>query len=108
MKDMKLQAKKDALMGMSSKIKDEARSPLKDELGKKKMSVTVVAPDEKSLQKGLSKAEEILKAKFGKLGLDEESMEEAEEGSEDSCPICGDSLEDMHEHEESEEDEELE
>ena len=109
----KLEAKMAALKGMSSKLREDTRSPMKDELTKKKMQkVTVIAPDKEGLKKGLSKAEELLRAKYGELGLDEEEMEEeseeSSEDSEDGCPICDDSLEDMHEHEETEDEAELE
>lgn len=109
MDDKKLAAKKAALKGMSSKLREDSRKPMGDELGKKKMEkITIMAPDKKGLEKGLSKAQEILKAKFGELGLEEEEMEEMDsEGSEDDkCPICEDSMKDMHEHEEEEEEEE--
>lgn len=110
MKDKKLMAKKAALMGMSSKLKDETRSPMKEALdAKKKMKVSVIAPDEESLEKGLSKAQELLRAKFGELGLEEDEMGDLEEDYEDGmCPHCGDSLEDMHEHEEDDDEDELE
>lgn len=101
MNEKKLKAKRAALLGMSSKLREDSRSPMKEELGKRKMQkVTVIAPDKKGLTKGLSKAEELIKAKFGELGLEEDEMEEIAEGD---CPICGDSTEDEHEHEEEDE-----
>jgi hypothetical protein len=107
--DPKLLAKKHALMGMSSKIKDDTRMPLKDGLAeKKKIKLVIEAPDKAGLVKGLSKAEEILKKKFGELGLSEDSMDDMDEMSGEGCPICGESIEDMHEHEEAPEGEELE
>lgn len=85
--DKKLLAKKQALMGLSNKLKEDTRKPMAEELGKKKLSkVTVMAKDEKGLEEGLTKAQQLLKAKFGKLGLDEETMEEVD--AEEACPVC--------------------
>ena len=99
-------AKKEALQNMSKSIKEDSRKPMSDELKAKKLQkVTVMAPDEEGLEKGLSKAQEILKAKFGKLGLDEDEMEDMDEHME-NCPICG--AEEECEHCEPEEMEEVE
>lgn len=102
--DAKLLAKKQALMGMSSKLKAEARSPMKEELAsKKKMKVIIEAPDEKSAMEGLSKAQELLRAKFGSLGLDEGTMEELD-GEEIDCPACNnEGCDECYESEEAEE-----
>ena len=108
--DKKLAAKKAALQGMSSKLRDESRKPMGEELGKRKMEkITIMAPDKKGLKKGLSKAQQILKAKFGEMGLEEDEMDymdEAAEMEEGSCPVCGESMDDEHEHEDMEEEEE--
>ena len=75
--DKKLQAKYAALKKTSDSLKEDTRKPFAEELGKKKLSkVTVMAKDEKGLEKGLTKAQELLKAKFGELGLEEDEMEE--------------------------------
>ena len=59
-----------------------------DKLGSMK-KVTVAAPDEKSLMKGLSKAEQLLKMREGmdSEGEEEEEEEESEE-SEGECEEC--------------------
>lgn len=88
--DRKLLAKYHALKKTSDSLKEDSRKPIADELKAKKLSkVTVVAPDEKSLKKGLTKAQELLRAKFGDLGLEEDEMEEAEEELE-PCAVCDD------------------
>lgn len=106
MSDRKLAAKKEMLQRMSKGLRDDSFKGIGDELKSKKMSkVTVVAPDDKSLAKGLSKAEELIKAKFGEKGLEKDAMEEADEELED-CPECdGEGCEacDPEEMEESEE-----
>lgn len=101
--DKKLLAKYAALKKTSDSLKEDARKPIGEELAKKKMNkVTVMAPDEKSLEKGLTKAQELLKAKFGEMGLEEDEMEEMDE---ESCPMCsGEGCEEC-EHEMEEEDE---
>jgi hypothetical protein len=88
--DKKMAAKKAALMGMSSKLRDEARKPMAEDLKSKKMQkITIMAPDEEGLKKGLSKAEQILKAKFGAMGLEDEDMEMIDESMEhEDCPMC--------------------
>lgn len=89
----KLEAKIAALKKTSNELKEGTRKGLGEELAKKKVSkVTVIAPDEKGLAKGLSKAEELLKAKFGEKGLSEKDMEESDEGEEleHECPMCSD------------------
>ena len=62
-----------------------------DELkGMKK--VTVAAPDEEGLKKGLSKAEQLLKMRSG-MDMDSEDEEESEEeceGCEEGCEHCED------------------
>lgn len=102
--DKKSLAKLEALKSLSKKKSSELNEPKADILKKKKLSkVTVIADDKKGLEKGLSKAQQILKAKLGKL-LDDESEEETEE-SEHECEECEDAgCEYCEEEEESEED----
>lgn len=74
------------------------------ELPKKGMAVKVMAKDEAGLKKGLSKAEELLKLKFGS----EESEDESEEMDDESCEMP-EMMDKMSESEdESEESEEME
>jgi hypothetical protein len=90
MSDRKLNAKKEMLERMSSSLREDSNKDIGKTLGEKKLSkVTVMAPDKKSLAKGLSKAQELLKQKYGDLGMDEEEMEEADEEAEyEDCPKC--------------------
>jgi hypothetical protein len=84
--DKKLQAKAAMLKELSKKSKDSIYDKMGEGLkGKDKgvKKVTVVAPDEEGLEKGLSMAQKLMKAKFGKVD------EESEESEEESCPICG-------------------
>ena len=90
MSDRMNKARKEMLQRMSSDLREKTRKPASDELKSKKMEkVTVMAPDKKGLEKGLSKAQELLRAKFGELGLPEDEMEESDEEAE-ACPMCGD------------------
>lgn len=72
----------------------EAHSGLGEALkGKKLSKVEVIAKDEKGLEKGLSKAQEILKAKFGdKVDETEDESAEDEELCDacegEGCPVC--------------------
>ena len=69
--DKKMLAKYAALKKTSDSLKEDAKKPIGDELKAKKLSkVTVMAPDEKSLEKGLTKAQELLRAEFGEKGLE--------------------------------------
>lgn len=91
MKDKKLDVKKAMLQKLSQDLREGSKKSFGDELKSKKMQkVTVIAPDEKGLEKGLSKAQQLLKAKFGEMGLEEDEMEEmdGEESSEHECPMC--------------------
>lgn len=64
-----------------NKSKEMNEPTLGKKLSEKKLSkVTVIAKD----KKGLSKAQQILKAKLGKL-LDEDASEEEET---EECPLC--------------------
>lgn len=82
--------KSKARMQMLKRISKEKHSELHSGLGaglkdKKLSKVEVIAKDEEGLQKGLSKAQQILKAKLGDKALSEE--EESEEEYE-ACPEC--------------------
>jgi hypothetical protein len=81
--DKKKLARMEMLKALSKKKGGELHSDKGEKLKAKRLSkVTVVAPDEKSLEKGLSKAQQILKAKLGeKLGLEDKGEEEA-------CDYC--------------------
>ena len=77
-----MDARKEMLSKMSDGMREDSKKSIGDSLKSKKLEkVTVVAPDKKGLAKGLSKAEELLKAKFGDKGLSDEDME-------DISPIC--------------------
>jgi hypothetical protein len=99
--DKKKLARLEMLKKMSKDKSGEMYSPVGDKLKEKKLSkVTVIAPDKKGLEKGLSKAQQILKAKLGeKLGL-----EDGEEETEEECPACdGEGCEECEAEEESDE-----
>ena len=94
MSDKKLNAKKLMLQKLSKDLRDTSNKSIGDELKSKKKP----APEMKELpkEKALSKAEQLLKAKYGEMGLSDDSMEDAEEDSEESedehehCPACED------------------
>ena len=92
MSDKKLNAKKEMLERMSKNLREDSNKDIGKTLGEKKLSkVTVMAGDKKGLAKGLTKAQELLKAKFGDLGLEEDEMEEADEELDEEyedCPKC--------------------
>lgn len=91
--------KKQARFEMIKKLaKEKSEIPsLGDKLkGKKLSKVEVVAKDEKGLEKGLSLAKQIMKAKLGK------KAEESEEESEESCEGCEEGCEHCIESEDSE------
>lgn len=82
----KLMAKYAALKKTSDSLREDSKKSFGDDLKSKQLSkVTVMAKDEEGLKKGLSKAEELLRAKYGEKGLSEEDMEESEEVD---CPAC--------------------
>jgi hypothetical protein len=92
MKDkMKKMAMKKSLMELIDLMDDMEGDSYGDELkGMKK--VTVAAPDEEGLKKGLSKAEQLLKMRSG-MDMDSEDEEESEEeceGCEEGCEYCED------------------
>ena len=97
--DMKKMAMKKSLMQLIDMMDELESEDYGDKLGSMK-KVTVAAPDEKSLMKGLSKAEQLLKMREGMDSEGEEEEEEFEEESEESeesegeceecegCPKC--------------------
>lgn len=79
---------KKARMEMLKKISKEKHSELHSGLGealkgKKISKVEVIAKDEKGLAEGLSKAQQILKAKLG-----DKLAEDSEEESAEDCDHC--------------------
>jgi len=81
MSDMKNRAKSEMLKELSKTMSDDQNSPLKDIMGKKLQKVTVMSDSKKGLEKGLSKAEQILKKKE-EMNPDME-MESSEDEMED-------------------------
>lgn len=78
---------------MQEMMNEEKDGTLGDLLkGKEGMQkVTVMAEDEEGLEKGLSKAQKILKEKYGEDAELEDEMEDMMEGEEDEeelCPMC--------------------
>lgn len=72
---------------MSKGLRDSSYKGIGEGLkGKKLSKVTVAAPDEETLEKGLTMAQKLIKAKFGEKGLSEDEMEE--EVEHEDCPIC--------------------
>ena len=96
MQDMKKKAKEAMLKELSKTMSDDQNSPLKDVLGKKMQKVTVMSDSTKGLEKGLSKAEQILKKKESMMP---EMEDDSEEESEDEMPESPE----MEESEDSEE-----
>lgn len=99
MKDLKrelLEILRDEMRGMAKEEKNKSRSEL---LKPKSMQkVTVMADSKEGLKKGLSKAEELMKAKLGENMMDDESQED-----EYICPECEGMGEDCECEEEDEE-----
>lgn len=89
----KMEAKKAMLQKMSGKARDKMYEGVgKDLKGKKMEKVTVMAPDKEGLKKGLSLAEKLMEAKFGKKEDHDEEYED--------CPMCeGEGCEECEEHE---------
>lgn len=82
--DKKKLARMEMLRQMSKSKAGEAHKGIGDLLkGKKVQKVSVIAKDEEGLEKGLSKAQQILKAKLGEKLLDDEDEEMEEE-----CEHC--------------------
>jgi hypothetical protein len=98
--DKKQQARMEMLKALSKKKGSEIHAPKAEEFKKKKLSkVTVMSDSEEGLEKGLTKAQEILKAKLGKMFGDdskEELEEECEECKGEGCSHC---MEDEEEEE---------
>lgn len=95
MSDMKNRAKSAMLKELSKTMSDDMNSPLKEMMGPKKMQkVTVMSDSKKGLEKGLSKAEQILKKK--------ESMMSPEMEDESEDPMHESSESPMHESSEEE------
>lgn len=79
----KLKARMEMLKKLSKDKGSDLHSGLGEKLkGKKLSKVEVIAPDEKSLAKGLSKAQQILKAKLG------DAVDETEDPAEDAEELC--------------------
>ena len=91
----KKMAKEEMLKLLSQMMSGEMYGDMGEGLKSKKMEkVTVMAPDKKGLEKGLSKAQMLMKAKFGEEPeMDESEMHEMSESpemesSEDACEMC--------------------
>lgn len=89
--DMKKMAMKKSLMQLIDMMDELEGEEYGDKLGSMK-KVTVAAPTEEGLEKGLSKAEQLLKMRAGmdsEESEDEEGEEEEScEGCEEGCPMC--------------------
>jgi hypothetical protein len=97
---MKSRAKSEMLKELSKTMSDDQNSPLKDIMGKKMQKVTVMSDSNKGLEKGLSKAEQILKKKESMMpdmeeSEDESEMEDTEEEGEDNLPQDKEAIESM-------------
>lgn len=88
MKDLDL--KKEMLQMLKKEMMQLVRQDKNEKFGgmlpKKMEKVTVMSDSKEGLKKGLSKAEEILKAKMGKSEESEDESEEMED--EYKCPEC--------------------
>ena len=108
--DKKKLAKEMMLKKLSKLMSDDMYGDLGEGLKSKKLSkVTVVSDSPEGLKKGLSKAEQIMRAKLNKGEVkDEYDMEDEFPMSEESCPVCKGkgckACEESEEEEESEED----
>lgn len=74
-KNMKKKAKSEMLSMLSDEMKEMMREGYADSDLGKKMKVTVASDSEEGLQKGLSKAKEIMKKKLEMGEMDEEDCE---------------------------------
>jgi hypothetical protein len=98
-------AKLEMLKMLSKMMSDDGHEELGKGLeGKKLQKVTVAAPSSKGLAEGLSKAQQILKAKLGDKSMESESEDYSEEAPCEECegkgcPMCeeesGEESEDM-------------
>lgn len=87
--NMKQKARLEMLKKMSKDKSSEMNSGLGDMLkGKKLSKVEVIAKDKEGLKKGLSKAQQILKAKMGDEFLKGDEVDESEDDSMEECPRC--------------------
>jgi hypothetical protein len=103
--EKKLKARMEMLKRLSKDKHSELHTGLGDKLKTKKLSkVEVIAKDEKGLEEGLSKAQQILKAKLG------DKVDETEDPAEDEAELCdaceGEGCEYCEEPSEEESDEE--
>ena len=95
MKEDKLMAKMEMLKELKRMMREEDVNDLGSKLQGKIKKVTVAAPDEKGLEKGLSLAEQILAKKKEGQEFSPESEDSEEESSEEEqedceeCPMCG-------------------
>lgn len=91
MDSKKKQARLEVLKSLSKKKSSEVHEPvIGDSLKKKKLAkVTVIADDKEGLKEGLTKAQQILKAKLGEKFLSKEDESDDEE-LEHVCPACED------------------
>ena len=84
----KTEARMSMLKEISKKNRDSSYQNFGKNLKDKKLEkVSVIAPDKEGLEKGLSLAQKILKAKLGEA-LGEEEEEDSEES--EICPVCED------------------
>lgn len=91
--NMKQKARMEMLKKLSKDKGSELHSGLGEKLKSKKFSkVEVIAKDEKGLNEGLSKAQQILKAKMGDQVLSDDKVDESEdesmEDSDEDCEVC--------------------
>lgn len=103
MDNKKKLARMEMLKHLSKKKSSEMHEPKADALkGKKLSKVTIIAKDKEGLEKGLTKAQEILKAKLGKI-FDEADEDETEHDCE-SCKDegCEECSEEEHDEDEDE------
>lgn len=97
----KIEAKQSMLKELSKKHKDSSFKNIGDGL-KAKQKVVVAAPDKEGLEKGLSMAQKLLKARFGEIKDEEESEEEYEDCAEckgEGCAHCEESEEEESDEE---------
>ena len=78
---MKKKIKTELLKQLKGMMRDEHYGPMHKGLKK----VTVMSDSEKGLERGLGKAEEILKKRMDMLGMEEKDSEESEEESDEEC-----------------------
>lgn len=96
----KLEAKASMLKELSKKHKNSSFEGLDKEL-KSKQKVTVMAPDKEGLEKGLTMAQKLLKARFGEIKEEEKEEDEAcPECDGEGCDICSEPEEEEEEAEE--------